>query len=1254
MRRALGAALVAVIRRVAARRRRLSVAGPPAGASAGLDAALVETLPEALVVTDPRLTVLHWNGAMESLTGLPRAQAVGRDIHGLSPTLEAVGLPQHLQRARGGEVRFAAEIAGPTAPAQSSTWIEARCVPLREAGGRVLGVAAFLADTTERRRRALFVRAMEAIGRSLASSLDLDEVLDTIVSRARELMEADAALVASWDGKAPAFRVMRAAGRLSAEYAAAGMIPVGGGPISVAVLQGRPVTTANILTDPRLWLTPDRRAEIEREGFRAVAAAPLASKGRVHGALVVHYWAERSLAEEEVMTLSLLAEQAAIAIDNARLYADATRRADRLRELAEVEQLITASLDIDQVLQAIAGATARLVGAPAVHLWTVDPGGRVLRLRAASVSPELPGEEMPATLAVGEGITGLAAERRAPVFVPDASAEARAVHEGRPALATMLAVPILSGERVLGVLTVRATRGELSGEEDQALVTSLAARAALAIENARRYTEAVRRAARLRELAAVSQSITASLDTGDVMRRIAEAAAALTAGAMAAVHVLDDERRVLRYAGRSGPEWESLPQEFAVTEGLPGLVVEQRAPVLVAEPARHPRALAPGWWRERPGASFYGVPIFAGESLVGVLGYVFPEGVPDEEEQEALQLLAAHAGVALRNATLYQAERAQAERVGALAAINQRISSSLDLDDLLRRIAESAAYLAGVRYASFWVADEERRTLTVKGGSVPGIAEDFPQPVIDYAFGGVGWVARHRQPLVVDDVFSDDRIGNRSWWQRWAISAFAAYPVMAADELLAVLVLSHSEPIRFSAETRALIDMFIAQASVAIQNARLYRDAQRRREVAEALARVGREITASLDLERIAGVVARGVVELLGGRSSAVYRYEPVDGTLHVIGASGAGVSLAPGAVLQPGEGVVGRAVTERRVAVTRDVLSEPDITLGETLRQRILASGYRAVVGIPLMVQERIVGALGMTAEQGRVFSREELGVLQAFADQAALALENARLYAAAQDSLARLRDTQAQLVQAAKMSAMGQLVSGVAHELNNPLSVIIGYGQLLLHREVPAPLKRPLELIVSQGDRMAKIVRNLLYFARQRPPERAPVDLNQVIEQALALRANQLLLSGIEVERDFHPTLPPVSGDAQQLQQVFLNLLLNAEQAIASTGHPGRIVFRTAPDDDGRGVRAQVIDDGPGIPPEVLPRVFEPFFTTKEVGAGTGLGLSVSYGIVSEHGGRLGVESEPGRTAFTLELPASPPEATAPESPAPAATPR
>ncbi|MBI3636226.1 MAG: GAF domain-containing protein [Candidatus Rokubacteria bacterium] len=1201
-------------------------------------AALVESLDAGVVVVDLRLTIVAWNPALERLSGVAAAVARGARLDAVLPKLGDLPLADHLARAVGGESPVSGEVACERAGDGHGGVITARYVPVRAPNARVLGVAAVITDVTERRRRAEFVRALEDIGRSLNTSLRLDEVLDTIVNQALDVMRAESALVVSWDGEAPEFRVMRATGRLSDDYATRGRIPVTGGPISRAVLESRVVTTSNILADPRLWLTPERRAQIGLEGFQAVAATPLSSKGRVHGALVVHYWTERTFTDDEVAALGVLGEQAALAVDNARVYADATRRADRLRELTEVERLVTASLDLDDVLARIARATARLVDVPLVGVWTTDPGTRTVRRRAASVDPRFRHVPTPPAMAYGEGIVGLVAETRTPIYVADVREDPRVfpVPEAIDAgLTVLLAVPIVSGETVLGVLGARAAAGALAEEEDRALVASLAARAAVAMQNARVYEQAVRRAARLRELAAISQSVTSSLDGTDVMRRIAGAAAEMTTGALSAVHAYDPERNLLRFAGTSDAAWDGLPNERPANAGLPGLVFERRAPVLVADPITHPRTLSPDWWKARPGATYCGMPIMVGPTFVGVLDFVLPAGLPDAEQQEALQLLAAHAGIAIRNAWLYQSERVQAERIRALADVNRRISSALDLDELLRAISESAAQLTGAKFVAFWLADEPRRRLALMAGSVPEMADDFPARVATYDQGAVGWVARHHAPLVIDDVFQDSRPLAGDWLRRWNLSSLSAYPVRAGGELLAVLAFVHHEPLRLSADARAVIDMFMAQASVAIRNARLYREAGRRREMAEALARLGRELTGTLDVERMAELVARGVVQVLETRGAAVYRLE-TDGSLPLLAAFGIDAGVVRTITLQPGEGLGGRAVAERRVVVSRNVLQDPTLVLSPWLRDRIERSGYRMGVGIPLVAHDRVVGVITIAAEEGREFSTEDLQSLQTFADQAALAFENARLYKTAQDSLARLRETQAQLVQAAKLSALGQLVSGVAHELNNPLSVIIGYGQLLLSRDMPEPIKHPVQLMVAQGDRMAKIVRNLLYFARQRPPERGPADVHQVIEQTLALRANQLSLLDIKIEREFAADLPTINADPQQLQQVFLNLLLNAEQAITTDRQGGgRIVFRTSLAPGKKSVRAQVIDDGPGIRGDDMPHVFEPFFTTKEVGVGTGLGLSVSYGIVEEHGGRLSVESRPGETVFTLELP-------------------
>jgi len=257
-------------------------------------------------------------------------------------------------------------------------------------------------------------------------------------------------------------------------------------------------------------------------------------------------------------------------------------------------------------------------------------------------------------------------------------------------------------------------------------------------------------------------------------------------------------------------------------------------------------------------------------------------------------------------------------------------------------------------------------------------------------------------------------------------------------------------------------------------------------------------------------------------------------------------------------------------------------------------------------------------------------------------LAATNGRLVA----TVERLKATQAQLLQAEKLSAIGQLVAGVAHELNNPLTSVIGYAQLLQEelREAESDggvhatgqLAHDLRRIAEESERAARIVRNLLAFARRQSAARAEQDIADVMNRVLALRAYEFRLNAIELHTAFEPGLPPVLGDGGQLQQALLNLVLNAEQAMRSRSiRRIEVSARRVP--DAGAIELFIADTGHGIPDENVRRIFDPFFTTRDVGEGTGLGLSICYGIVRDHGGAITVESrvEQG-TTFRLLLPA------------------
>jgi len=235
--------------------------------------------------------------------------------------------------------------------------------------------------------------------------------------------------------------------------------------------------------------------------------------------------------------------------------------------------------------------------------------------------------------------------------------------------------------------------------------------------------------------------------------------------------------------------------------------------------------------------------------------------------------------------------------------------------------------------------------------------------------------------------------------------------------------------------------------------------------------------------------------------------------------------------------------------------------------------------------------------------------------------------------------RDLYHQLLQAEKMAALGQTISGVAHELNNPLATILSWAERLSQKPTnDDSLRRGLETILNESERAARIVRNLLTFARKRQTTRAMVDINHVVRETLALRAYDQQLSNISVLDALAAGLPQVFADGYQVQQVLLNLIINAEQAMLSSHGRGILVVRSWHDADRESIILEINDDGPGIPEDVQPKIFDPFFTTKEVGKGTGLGLTVAYAIVQEHGGRIRLESRPqGGASFFVEMPVS-----------------
>ena len=319
--------------------------------------------------------------------------------------------------------------------------------------------------------------------------------------------------------------------------------------------------------------------------------------------------------------------------------------------------------------------------------------------------------------------------------------------------------------------------------------------------------------------------------------------------------------------------------------------------------------------------------------------------------------------------------------------------------------------------------------------------------------------------------------------------------------------------------------------------------------------------------------------------------------------------------------------------------------TLYGRSRRDLLSCGLEDIADLPRPDRRRLMSQLrrgrrGKTTGRGR---RADGSTFPQLLEVAVTTVRGEERLLIQGRDLTEQERMQAELLQAQKMEALGQLISGVAHELNNPLSAIVAFSQLLRTDErLPADMARDAELLVQEANRTRRIVQNLLDFARQRAPVRQQQSVKAIVDRTLELHAYALRAGRIAVRQEISDDLPPIDVDPGQIQQVLLNLTLNAIQAIGSAAGRGTITIRAESvrdaQTDADSVRLHIHDDGPGISAKIQPRLFEPFFTTKEVGEGTGLGLSVSYGIVASHGGRLWFEptTGPGAT-FVLELPAS-----------------
>ena len=753
-------------------------------------------------------------------------------------------------------------------------------------------------------------------------------------------------------------------------------------------------------------------------------------------------------------------------------------------------------------------------------------------------------------------------------------------------------------------------------------------------------------------LAELVQAVSGSLDLGEALGRVARAAASLLTDSASRIWVVEGDRLVVRAeCGTRSPQSGPVT-ELHFGEGLTGHVARGGEILVLEDVVGDARAHNLDWLRREGFVSCAGLPLRGRDGLVGVaLLFTRQRHRFSPREIRLLSLFAAQAAIGIDNARLHTETQRRREAAEALADVARLASRTLDSEDTRQRIADSIRTLLRSLTSALYRLDPETGDLILLASSGKAVPANGGKLVRARGTGIAGLAVAERRAVVTRNMLDDPRIAmsdeERARMAETPCRAAIALPLLVQERVVGVLGVGRAAGDDFDADEIRLAQVFADQAAVALENARLYErqiallGALRSRQARlEALLEVGRQLARIQPVESLLGRIAEACAHLFNS-NSVVFRL--VEGDDLVLSGRW-GDTGEPASRLRIGESLTGQVAATGAPVVVVNPSEDPRLIPAHRETYRRL--GLRSFLGVPVKTGDEIVGVLSIRSTREGGFSQDDVELATVFASQAAIALENSRLYQKTQRTFEELTQAQDQLAQARKMEAVGLLAGGVAHDFNNMLMVMLGRSDLLLRRLGPTePMRRDLELIRSTGQRAADLTRQLLAFSRKQVLEPRVLNLNTVVGE-LAPMLERLIGENIELQAALATGLGEVRADRGQMEQVIMNLVVNARDAMP---RGGRLTVETANLElDAAAVRGRVgmlpgqhvllaiTDTGVGMNEATRARIFEPFFTTKAFGEGTGLGLATVHGIVNQSGGTIWVYSEPGKgSTFKIYLP-------------------